>query len=47
LHSAQNLLGDELVDLATHEPDGQAAMLKVLDTLVMKRKLQALTGEAS
>jgi transcriptional regulator with XRE-family HTH domain len=47
LHSAQNILGDKLADLATLEPDDQAAMLKVLDALVMKHKLQALTGGAS
>ena len=39
LHSAENLLGD-LND------NDQAAMLKVLDALVMKHKLQALTGGA-
>jgi len=44
LHSAENLLGDKLADL---DPDDQAAMLKVLDALVMKHKLQALTGGAS
>lgn len=44
LNSAQNLLGD---DLAALDPDDQAAMLKVLDALVMKHKLQALTGGAS
>jgi transcriptional regulator with XRE-family HTH domain len=47
LHSPENLLGDKLADLATLEPDDQAAMLKVLDALVMKHKLQALTGGAS
>jgi transcriptional regulator with XRE-family HTH domain len=47
LHSAENILGDKLADLATLEPDDQAAMLKVLDALVMKHKLQALTGGAS
>lgn len=42
LHSAENLLGDKLADLAALEPDDQAAMLKVLDALVMKHnKLQA------
>jgi transcriptional regulator with XRE-family HTH domain len=47
LHSAENLLGDRLADLATLDPEDQAAMLKVLDALVMKHKLQALTGGAS
>jgi len=50
LHSAQNLLGDklaDLADLAALDPDDQAAMLKFLDALVMKHKLQALTGGAS
>jgi len=47
LHSAQNLLGDRLADLATLDPDDQHAMLKVLDALVMKHKLQTLTGNAS
>jgi hypothetical protein len=47
LHSAENIVGDKLADLAALEPDDQAAMLKVLDALVMKHKLQALTGGAS
>lgn len=47
LHSAENVLGDKLADLAALDPDDQAAMLKILDALAMKHKLQALTGGAS
>ncbi len=47
LHSAQNILGDKLADLADLDHDDQAAMLKVLDALIMKHKLQTLTGGAS
>lgn len=46
LHSPHNALTDKLADLATLDPDDQAALLKVLDALVMKHKLQALTGGA-
>jgi transcriptional regulator with XRE-family HTH domain len=46
LHSPHNALADKLADLATLDPDDQAALLKVLDALVMKHKLQALTGGA-
>ena len=47
LHSAEHILGDKLADLTALDPDDQAAMLKVLNALVMKHKLQALTGGAS
>jgi transcriptional regulator with XRE-family HTH domain len=47
LHSPENLLGDKLADLATLDDDDQAALLKVLDALVTKTKLRALTGGAS
>jgi hypothetical protein len=46
LHSPENLLGDKLADLATLDDDDQAAMLKVLDAVVTKTKLRALTGGA-
>ena len=47
LHSAEHIRGDKLADLAALDPDDQAAMLKVLNALVMKHKLQAHTGGAS
>jgi transcriptional regulator with XRE-family HTH domain len=47
LHAPENILGDQLADLATLDPGDQAAMLKVLDALVTKTKLRALTGGAS
>jgi transcriptional regulator with XRE-family HTH domain len=47
LHSPVNALGDQLADFATLEPDDQAALLKVLDALVTKTKLRALTAGAS
>jgi transcriptional regulator with XRE-family HTH domain len=47
LHSPANALGDQLADFATLEPDDQAALLKVLDALVTKTKLRALTAGAS
>jgi transcriptional regulator with XRE-family HTH domain len=46
LRSPENALGDKLADLATLEEDDQAALLKVLDALVTKTKLRALTGGA-
>ena len=45
--AAPRSLGDKLADLAALDHDDQAAMLKVLDALVMKHKLQALTGGAN
>lgn len=47
LHAPENALGDQLTDFATLEPDDQAALLKVLDALVTKTKLRALTAGAS
>ena len=47
LHSPTNALGDQLTDFATLEPDDQAALLKILDALVTKTKLRALTAGAS
>ena len=47
LHSPANALGDQLADFATLEPDDQAALLKILDALVTKTKLRALTAGAS
>jgi transcriptional regulator with XRE-family HTH domain len=46
LHAPENILGDQLADLATLDPDDQAAILKVLDAFVTKTKLRALTGGA-
>lgn len=47
LHAPENALGDQLADFATLDPDDQAALLKVLDALVTKTKLRALTAGAS
>jgi transcriptional regulator with XRE-family HTH domain len=47
LHAPQNALGDQLADFVALEPDDQAALLKILDALVTKTKLRALTAGAS
>jgi transcriptional regulator with XRE-family HTH domain len=47
LHSPPNALDDHAADFAVLEPDDQAALLKVLDALVTKTKLRALTAGAS
>jgi transcriptional regulator with XRE-family HTH domain len=47
LRGPENLFGDQLNDVATLAPDDQAALLKVLDALVTKTKLRALTAGAS
>lgn len=44
LHAPQNALGDKLADLATLDPGDQDAVLKILDALVTKTKLRAITG---
>lgn len=47
LHAPANALADQLAAFATLPPDDQAALLKVLDALVTKTKLRALTTDAS
>lgn len=44
LRAPENALSDQLTDFATLDPDDQAALLKVLDALVTKTKLRAITG---
>lgn len=46
LHAPENALTEQLADFATLDPDNQAALLKVLDALVTKTKLRALTTGA-
>jgi len=47
LHSPEHAFGDKLADLANLDDSDQAAILKILDALVTKNKLRALTGGAS
>lgn len=47
LHAPANALADQLAAFATLPPDDQAALLKILDPLVTKTKLRALTTDAS
>lgn len=47
LHAPHNALGDQLAAFAALDPNDQAALLKILDALVTKTKLRALTGGAS
>ena len=47
MHAPQNALGHQLADFAQPYDDDQAALLKVLDALVTKTKLRALTAGAS
>lgn len=47
LHGPDDFIADKLGDIATLDDDDQAALLKVLDALVTKTKLRALTGGAS
>lgn len=47
LHAPENALADQLAAFATLDPDDQAALLKVLDALVTKTKLRALTGDSA
>lgn len=44
LHAPTDHLGDRLNDLATLDPEDQAALLRMLDALVTKTKLRAITG---
>lgn len=47
LHSPEDILGDNLAALATLDDTDRAALLNVLDALVTKTKLRALTGGLS
>jgi hypothetical protein len=47
MHSPASALDDHAANFATLEPNDQAALLKVLDALVTKPKLRALTTGAS
>jgi transcriptional regulator with XRE-family HTH domain len=47
LHAPANALADQLAAFATLAPDDQTALLKVLDALVTKTRLRALTTDAS
>lgn len=46
LHAPENALADQLADFATLDPDDQTALLKILDALITKTKLRAITGGA-
>jgi transcriptional regulator with XRE-family HTH domain len=47
LHAPENALADQLADFAQLDPDDQGALLKILDALITKTRLNALTGGAS
>jgi len=47
LHSPENAISAQLADITELEPDDQAALLKVLDALVTKTRLRALTNNIS
>lgn len=46
LYAPQNALNDQIADFATLDPDDQTALLKILDALITKTKLRAITGGA-
>lgn len=47
LHAPENALADQLADFAQLDPDDQGALLKILDALITKTRLRAITGGIS